>query len=120
MKPYARSDRVAEQIQHIVAELLRREIKDPRLAGITITGAKVSRDLRYAKVYYAVPGNEGIRQAALEGFKQAHGFLKRVLAERLNLRYMPELQFFYDQSIDYGDRIEKLLKAVRSENDSHR
>jgi ribosome-binding factor A len=119
MKPYARSDRVAGLIHQVVAELLRKEIKDPRLAGATITGVKVTRDLRHARIYYATAGDENSRQAALQGFRQAHGFLKRELAEQLELRYMPELAFFYDDAIDTGDRIEKLLKTVRPKDEPH-
>lgn len=120
MKPYSRSDRVAGLIQQVIAELLHRNIKDPRLAAATITGVKVSRDLRIAKIYYAIPGDDAQRQAALAGFEQARGFMKRELAQRMELRYMPDLKFFYDESIDYGARIEQLLKAAKQKDDSDR
>jgi ribosome-binding factor A len=79
----------------------------------TITGVQVSRDLRLAKIYFCTPGGENARQDALDGFERARGFVKRELAQRLTLRYMPDLQFYYDGSIDYGARIEQLLKAVK-------
>ncbi len=119
MKPYSRSDRVAGLIHQVVAELLRTQIKDPRLSGTTITGVKVTRDLRHARIYYTTAGDEHSRQSALRGFEQAHGFVKRELAERVELRYMPELAFFYDESIDTGARIEKLLKSVRRKDEPH-
>jgi len=119
MKPYTRSDRVAGLIQQVVAELLRTEIKDPRLSGTTITGVRVTRDLRHARIYYTTAGDEPSRQAAAMGFAQAHGFVKRELAERVELRFLPELVFFYDESIDTGARIEKLLKSVRPKDEPH-
>jgi ribosome-binding factor A len=115
MKPYTRSDRVAGLIKQETAELLRKEIKDPRLNMATITGVKVSRDLRIAKIYYSISGGESVRKDVAEGFKQARGFLKRELAQRLDLRYMPDLVFFYDESIDYAARIEELLKTVKNQ-----
>jgi len=118
MKPYARNERVAALIQQVIAELLRKEISDPRLALVTITGVKLSRDLRHATIYYSfsAPGGEASRQEVDKGFKQARGFLKRELAQRLDLRYMPDLKFFYDESIDYAARIESLLKAVTNQD----
>jgi ribosome-binding factor A len=114
MKPYSRSDRVAGLIKQEMADLLYKEISDPRLAMTTITGVKMSRDLRLAKIYFSVSGGENVRQAAAEGFKQARGYFKRELAQRLELRYMPDLVFYYDESIDYGARIEQLLKKVKN------
>ena len=113
MKPYSRSDRVAGLIKQELAELLRKEISDPRLAMATLTGVKMSKDLRLAKIYFSISGGETARQSAAEGFKQARGYLKRELAQRLELRYMPDLTFYYDESIDYGARIEQLLKEVK-------
>ncbi len=116
MKPYSRSDRVGGLIKQEMAELLHKEISDPRLARVTITAVKVSSDLRNAKIYFTTSGAEGAAQAALEGFRRACGFVKRELAQRLGLRYMPDLHFFFDDSIDRGARIDQLIKMVK-END---
>jgi ribosome-binding factor A len=116
MKPYSRSDRVGGLIQQVLAELLLKEISDPRLSQTTITAVKVSRDLRIAKIYFATGDKEGASKAAMEGFNRARGFVKRELAQRLGLRYMPDLKFFYDDAIDRGARVEQLLKMVK-END---
>jgi ribosome-binding factor A len=116
MKPYSRSDRVGGLIQQEMAVLLRKEISDPCLSGATITAVKVSADLRIAKIYFTAAGIAGAPQAAMEGFQRARGFIKRELAQRLRLRFMPELQFFYDDSIDRGARIDQLIKMVK-END---
>jgi ribosome-binding factor A len=119
MRTYERSDRVAGLIKQVMAELLQKQISDPRLARTTITGVTVSKDLRNAKVYFATAEGEKAHQAANEGFEHARGFLKRELAQRLGLRYMPELQFLHDASIDYGARIERLLKAVKDNDKKH-
>lgn len=119
MKPYPRSERVAGLIKQEIAALLQKQISDPRLKRTTITGVKVSRDLRIAKIYFSTAGDEASRQSAKEGFRRAQGFLKRELAQRLELRYMPELNFYYDESIDYGARIEKLLKDVKRQDENH-
>jgi ribosome-binding factor A len=118
MKPFARSDRVAGQIQKALSHLILKEIKDPRIETVTLTGVEVSRDLRIARIYYSVTGGENVRKGAAEGFNRALGFLKRTLASRLGLRYMPDLKFFYDDSFDYGSRIDTVLRSIKSGNGS--
>ncbi len=115
MKPFSRSARVGGQIQKELAELLQKEISDPRLARATITAVKMSRDLRIAKVYFATEGKQGAVEDATEGFNRARGFIKKELAQRLGLRYMPDLKFFYDDAIDRGARMEELIKMVKDE-----
>jgi len=115
MKPYSRSDRVGGQIQKVLAELLHKEISDPRLDGATITAVKMSRDLRIAKVYYAAAGGRSASLDMAEGFNRARGYIKKELAQRLGLRYMPDMKFFYDDAIDRGARIEELIKMVKEE-----
>ncbi len=79
---------------------------------VTITGVEMSRDLKNARIYFSTAGTGKDRSAALEGFTSAGGYIKRTLAEKLELRYMPGLRFQYDESIEYGSRIEKLLKSI--------
>jgi ribosome-binding factor A len=116
MKAYSRADRVAGLIQKVLADLLQKQIHDPRLASTTITGVKMSADLKSAKIYFACHGGKTGKQDAIEGFRRAHGFVKRMLAQQLGLRYMPELQFLYDESLDYAARIEKVLKTLNIED----
>jgi len=85
---------------------------------IMITGVTVSQDLRHAQVYFSAWSGSENREAAHEGFKKAHGFVKRALARKLGLRYMPELKFFYDESFDYGSKIENVLTSISTENGS--
>lgn len=117
MKPFARSDRVGGQIQKVLSEILLKKIKDPRLKAATITSVKMSRDLKFAKVYFVTSGGKERMDEAVEGFKSAIGYVKRKLAAQLGLRYMPELRFFYDDSFDYGSHIDEIIKAVKSENE---
>ena len=120
MKPFNRSDRVGGQIQKALSELLHKDIKDPRLAMAVITGVKMSRDLRSARIYFAVNGarTDKDRQPVLDAFNSARGFVKRTLAGQLGLRYMPDLEFYYDDSFDYGSHIDGLLRSLNIGNES--
>jgi ribosome-binding factor A len=118
MKPFARSERVGGLIQKVLSEILQREINDPRLQMATISSVKMSSDLKIAKVYYTTPGDDRSRREIPEGFKRAAGFLKRSLARQVELRYMPELKFFLDESLDYGFQIDKLLASVKDQDGS--
>ena len=116
MKPFARSDRVSGQIQKVLSEILLKKIKDPRLENASITDVRMSRDLRIARIYFVTSGNKKNIEEAAQGFKSALGYVKRTLARKLGLRYMPDLKFFYDESFDYGSHIDKVLKAVKADN----
>lgn len=100
----------------ILADLLQKETGDPRLARATVTGVKMSPDLKSARIYFTCQGGEKTKEAVTAGFGSAKGFLKRTLAKELGLRYMPELTFFYDESFDYGERINKVLKSINAAN----
>ena len=114
----ARAERVAGQVQKIVSDLLRRSIRDPRLASTTITGVKMSADLRIARIYFTTSEGPDSANQAGDGFQSAIGFLKRQMAQGLKLKYMPDLQFYYDESIDYGQHIDQLLKKIKTDNDT--
>jgi len=116
MTLFSRAERVGGQIQKILAEILLKNIQDPRLEMTTITAVKMSKDLKIARIYFTVTGGKSNAEEALKGFKSAAGFLKRTLAGELDLRYMPALNFFYDDSFDYGERIEKVLKSIKKDD----
>ena len=116
MMTFSRADRVSALIQELLSELLKKDIHDPRLAMATVTGVKMSRDLKLARIYFSIYGGKSKSEAAALGFESARGFIKRSLAPRLGLRYMPDLQFFYDDSFDYSSHIEQLLKKVADDN----
>ena len=118
MTSFSRADRVSGLIQEVLSELLKKNIHDPRLATATISGVKMSRDLRLARIYFTLYGDSKKSEAAAQGFESARGFIKRSLASRLGLRYMPDLKFFYDESFDYGTHIEQLLEKITTDNGS--
>ena len=119
MKPFARSDRVGGLIQKLLSELLYKGINDPRLKTASITGVKVSADLKFAYIYFVTSGGATRKQEAADGFKKALGYIKRELAPKLGLRYMPALKFFYDDSYDYGTRIDTILKSLKTGHESN-
>jgi ribosome-binding factor A len=113
-----RAMRVAELIQAEIADLLLRQLKDPRLTMTTISRVEVSPDLRYARVYISHTGNEAEQQAAVEGFLHAQGFIRSQLGKRLKLRYVPQLDFKLDSAIAYGVRISRMLSTLMSSDTS--
>jgi len=116
MTPFSRADRVSGLIQQVLSDLLAKDIHDPRLKMATITNVKMSPDLKLARIYFSIYGGGGKAEAAARGFESARGFIKRTLAPKLGLRYMPDLIFFYDESFDYGSQIDNLLKKISTEN----
>jgi ribosome-binding factor A len=112
---FKRADRVADLIKQELSSILRREVGDPRIANITVTDVKLTDDLRSARIYFVELGKDRLSADVEKGLAKAKGFLKRELGKRLQLRYIPELAFFYDPSFEYGSRIEKLLKEVRKD-----
>ena len=107
-----RPARVGEQIRQELSELLRREVQDPGIGFTTITWVKVSPDLQVARVYYTVLGDARARKDAARALQRAATFLRRQVSARLRLRRAPELAFEYDESVDRGERVEDLLRAI--------
>jgi len=112
-----RCQRVGEAIHHEVSQLLIRGLKDPRIGFVTITGVEVTPDLRMARVYYTVIGDESSRQESTAGLNSSVPFIRQKLGRALRLRFVPELRFEYDQSVEYGNRIEELLREVKPADD---
>jgi ribosome-binding factor A len=105
----ARQARVADQIQRELAELVRLEVRDPRVGLVTFTGVELSRDGSHAKVFFTVLGSPSDAESAREGLQRAAGFLRTQLAHRLTTRSVPELHFEYDESVERGMRLSKLI-----------
>jgi ribosome-binding factor A len=118
MIPFSRADRIGGLIQAILSDILKKEIRDPRLKMTTITGVKVTRDLKLARIYFTTPNSKQKKEAAIIGFKSARGYIKRTLAHALDLKYMPDIEFTYDESLDYGAHIDELIKLTKHENGS--
>jgi ribosome-binding factor A len=109
-----RTERVAQEIQAAVADILTRGlIRDPRVGFITITGVKMSPDLRVAKVFYSMIADEKQRAETQKGLDAAKPFVRREVTARVKLRVSPEVHFAWDGSLEEGDKIERLLKQVK-------
>ena len=109
-----RTVRVGEQILKEIAVLLIEHVKDPRVKTVTMTGIKLSKDLKHAKVYYSVMGGRAEVNRAQAGLNSAKGYIKRMIGERLELRYIPELLFIHDESLEIGMNIERLLETLKA------
>lgn len=115
MSAGVRAERVAQEIQAAVAELLARgKLKDPRVGYITLTGVKVSADLTSAKIFYSMMGTEAQRAETKAGLEAARSYVRREVTKRVKLRVSPEISFAFDPSLEEGEKIERLLKDVRS------
>lgn len=108
-----RANRVAEEIKREIAQMLREEIKDPRVGFVTLTGVDVTSDLRYAKVFFSVYGSDEEKEQTMAVLQKAQGYIRSELGKRLRLRYTPELSFKFDDSILYGAKIMELLETVK-------
>ncbi len=110
-----RMRRVDEAVRAVLSDGITRNLQDPRVGFVTVTGVKTSSDLRHARVYVSVLGDDAAREASLEGLRSAHGLLQGLLASELNLKHTPTLTFEYDESIDRGMRISQLLEGPNRE-----
>lgn len=109
---YKRATRVADQIRMEIADILMRKTKDPRIGVVTVTDVEVTDDLRVARVFVTVLGDEGVRKVAMAGLSKAAGFIRTELGRRLQLRYTPELTFYPDEAGARGDRVLSLLEQA--------
>ena len=110
-----RPERVGEAIRDDLSQLLAREVHDPGVGFMTITRVKVTPDLQIARVYYTTLGDENARRETARALRRAGPFLRRQLGQRLRLRRVPELEFFYDESIAHADRVERILHELEEE-----
>ena len=116
MLPYKRSQRVGDLIREEVADIIMYHLKDPRLGFVTVTGAEMTDDLKLARVFVSVL-KESERESAIAILNAAKPFFRQLLGKRLKMKFTPSLEFRLDTSIEYGNRIEGLLKKIH-ENDT--
>lgn len=109
----SRMRRVDEAVRAVLSDVITQEIKDPRVGFVTVTAVKTSPDLRHARVYVSVLGDEAVRADSLAGLRSAHGFLQRRIASELRLKHTPALDFEYDDTVDRGIRLTELLEGDR-------
>ena len=110
-----RSERVQEALRQEISRIVHGELKDPRLGFITITGVQLTRDLRYAKVYFSVLGEAKDNSLALKGLNSAKGYIKGLIADRINLRFTPEIDFRIDEFFDEARKIRSVLDILKNE-----
>jgi ribosome-binding factor A len=110
-----RVNRVGEQMKKELGDIIGRKIKDPRIGFVTVTDVEVTGDLQQAKVFISVLGDDVQKENTLKALAKAKGFIRTEIGQRIRLRKTPEITFEFDQSIDYGNRIETLLHQVQNE-----
>ncbi len=108
-----RQERLGHQVRDEISQILTRgEVKDPRLGFVTVNEVKLTRDLRYAKVYISVFGEEGEAETSFHILQKAQGYIRKLLGQRLRVRHTPELTFFMDNSLQEGMRMDALLRSL--------
>lgn len=107
-----RPTRIGDQLRAEISDLISREVHDPGIGFLTITHVKVTPDLQVARVYYTTLGDERARKESARALERATPFLRRQIGGRLRLKRVPHLEFFFDDSIERGDRIEQILRDV--------
>ncbi|EMW6496152.1 30S ribosome-binding factor RbfA [Staphylococcus pseudintermedius] len=107
-----RAERVGEQMKKELMGIINNKLKDPRVGFLTITDVQPTNDLSLAKVYLTVLGSDKERENTFKGLEKAKGFIKSEIGQRMRLRIVPDLQFEYDESIEYGNRIERLIQDL--------
>ena len=116
--PNRRLVRLNEQFRREIAEILRRDVRDPRVGDVTVTAVEVTSDLWLARVYVSVPGDDEDRAEALKGLEAASSFIRRVLGGSLSIRRVPELRFVEDQMLAQANRVEEILQEIGRAKDS--
>lgn len=110
-------ERLGADFTEIIPEILKEEVKDPNIEFVTITYTTISSDLSYAKVYFTCL-NDNKREEVIKSLNKASGFIRKELCNRIEIRKMPEITFIYDDSIEYGNKIEKILDELNSEEEN--
>ena len=114
-----RMRRVDEALKEVLSDAISTDLQDPRVGFVTVTGVKTSPDLRHARVYVSVLGDEASRQDSLDGLRSAHGFLQSRMAAELRLKHTPSLTFEYDDSVVRGMKISQLLEELADDAEHH-
>ena len=110
-----RIERVNQLMKREVSSMIQRDIQDPRLEFVTITNVVVSKDLRYAKISFSVLGPGERIRAAQDALDGARGFVRKLVGQRVRMRYTPEIEFVYDRSLEYSARIEEALNEIKKQ-----
>lgn len=112
MTQHIRAERVGDLIKKEISQIIQYELKDPGIGFVTITAVELSGDLKHAKIFYSVLGDEKAKNESSSALKRACGFIQHEIGRRLKLRYTPEIYFLFDPSVEYGAHIETLIKKI--------
>jgi len=107
-----RTDRIAEEVRREVSNLICFELSDPRIYGVSVTGVKMTPDLRVARVYFTLPGEPERAEAVKKALQGAQGIFRKALSQKLNMKFVPTLDFFYDESLELQDKIDALFGEI--------
>jgi ribosome-binding factor A len=110
-----RMRRVDEAVREVLSDAISLKVKDPRIGFVTVTAVETAPDLRRARVFVSVLGNEGVRKRSMQGLRSAHGILQRAVASELRLKHTPTLEFLYDDTSERGMRIAELIDREAGE-----
>ena len=112
---YSRSERVKQTLKEEISKILEYELKDPRIGMVTVTRVELTNDLRHAKVYFSVMGDDNKKEQARKGVESATGFVKKLIGQRIRLKFLPEITFKYDDSIEYAQHISEVLEKIKKQ-----
>ena len=119
MHKYKRSERVGDLVaQEVASMLLAGDIKDPKIGFVTITRVKMSPDMKHARIFYSVMGDEKAIKQSRHALNRARGYIRRALAKKVQLKYIPEINFEYDDSLEHSMRIEELLQDIKEQDEA--
>src|SRR3989338_3992352 len=111
-----RADMVQRQLKKEISRILQEELKDPRIGFVTVTRIELTGDLRHAKGYFSILGDEENQKSGEEGIQRAAGYIRKLIGQRIPLRYVPELSFRLDRSIEYSIELEKTFERLKNEH----
>jgi ribosome-binding factor A len=112
MMQYKRAERIGDLIKKEISRIIQHELKDPGIGFVTITGVELSDDLKHAKIFYSVLGDEEAKKESSSALRRACGFVQHEIGRKLRLKYTPEICFLFDSSVEYGARIEMLIEKI--------
>jgi len=110
-----RAERVQRQLRKEISRILQEDLKDPRIGFVTVTRIDLTGDLRYAKIYFSILGDASKEESSIKGIQSAAGYIRKLVGERLKLKYVPELSFRLDKSIEYSINLDKTFERLRNE-----
>ena len=112
-----RTDRIAAEMKRVVSDIIRTELKDPRIPVVTsVTRLKLAKDLKFAKIYVSCLGNEAEKKGAMQALKASAGLIRYQIGQKMTIRALPELTFALDESIEYGSYMSERISQVRAED----